>query len=76
MADKTTNVAVTITAKTGDSGQKVGDLKKDIAGVGSAAKKSSGEVSDSMGKIGDSLGSVSLQQLNAQRMALKDLILS
>ena len=59
MADKTTNVAVTITAKTGDSGQKVGDLKKDIAGVGSAAKKSSGEVSDSMGKIGDSLGSVS-----------------
>ena len=59
MADKNVRIVAEVEVKSGSSGQKVGDLKKDLAGVGSAAKKSSGEVTESMGKIGDSLGSVS-----------------
>jgi len=59
MADKNVKVVAEIEVKTGDGGQKVGDLKKGLSGVGDAAKKSSGEVSKSMENIGNSLGSVS-----------------
>ena len=59
MADKNVKIVAEIEVKSGDGGQKVGDLKKGLAGVGDAAKKSSGEVSQSMENIGNSLGSVS-----------------
>lgn len=59
MADKNVKVVAEIEVKTGNGGQKVGDLKKGLSGVGDAAKKSSGEVSKSMENIGNSLGSVS-----------------
>lgn len=59
MADKNIRIAAEVEVKTGDSSQKVGDIKKGLRDVGNEAQKSSKEVSQSMEKIGDSLGTVS-----------------
>lgn len=59
MADKNIRIAAEVEVKTGDSSQKVGDIKKGLRDVGNEAQKSSKEVSQSMDKIGDSLGTVS-----------------
>lgn len=59
MADNNVRIVAEVEVKSGDAGQKVGDLKKNLAGVGNEAKKSSKEVADGMGKIGDSLGTIS-----------------
>jgi len=60
MADKTTKVAVTISAETGDAGKKVGDLKKGVDGLGQSAEKSAKTATGAFGSIGNSLKSLGI----------------
>jgi len=51
MADKNVRIVAEVEVRSGDSGQKVADIKNEVAGIGEAASKSSSAINETVGSL-------------------------